>query len=77
MINSKIKNIFSSSLKLYFNNILYITGLYCLVLVISIVFSVIIDNFSNSNPIQNIFFYGSSQLFMVGLSLGFAKVFYY
>ena len=75
MINSKIKNIFLSSWKLYINNMLYIVSLYALVAVISIICNSIIDRSENVMSIQNLIFYVSSELFILGLSLGLVKIF--
>ena len=75
MINSKIKNIFLSSWKLYMNNMLYIISLYALVAVISIICNSIINRSENVMSIQNLIFYISSELFILGLSLGLLKIF--
>ena len=49
---------------------LYIVSLYALVAVISIICNSIIDRSENVMSIQNLIFYVSSELFILGLSLG-------
>ena len=74
MINDKIKKLLSSSWKLYVENITYIIGLYLFVSIIGATFNYIINQSGSISSIQNIIFYFSSELFLIGLSLGLLKI---
>ena len=74
MINEKIKKLLSSSWKLYVENITYVIGLYLFVSIISATFNYIINQSGSISSIQNIIFYLSSELFLIGLSLGLLKI---
>ena len=74
MINPKIKKLLSSSWKLYVENITYILSLYLLVSIIGAVCNYIVNQSESMNSLQNIIFYFSSELFLIGLSLGLLKI---
>ena len=74
MLNDRIKNLLASSYKLYTEQITHIISLYLLVAIIGGVCSYILNQSGSMSSIQNLIFYISSELFLVGLSLGLVKV---
>ena len=74
MINDRIKNVLSSSYKIYIEQITHVISLYLLVAVIGGICSYILEKSGSMSSIQNLIFYISSELFLVGLSLGLVKV---
>ena len=74
MINSKIKNLLATSWKIYSENFTYILGIYLLVTVIGGICNYIVNESNSMSSIQNLIFYFSSELFIIGLSLGLIKI---
>ena len=74
MINPKIKNLLSNSWKLYSDNIAYIISIYLLVTIIGGLCNYIINQSESMDSIQKLIFYFSSELFLIGLSLGLLKI---
>ena len=73
MINSKIKNLFFESWKLYSEKITYVISIYLLVSIIGGICNYIINQPGSMSSINGILFFFSSQLFTVGISLGLIK----
>lgn len=74
MINNKIKRILSNSWKVYYEQLSYIISLYLLVAIIGGTCNYILNKSGSMSSIQNLVFYISSELFLVGLSLGLVKI---
>ena len=74
MRKSKIENLFTSSWQLYAENITYIIGLYLSVTIIGGICNYIINKSGSIGSIKNLIFYFSSELFLIGVSLGLLKI---